>query len=116
MDDQTSDAGTSADPSGAAARGAGDGTAPPPATTAAEVLRGIGFATYLASGVVAGLIVVMWGMSTEADFPGRYLMLLLPLLAAGWALGSRADDLDRRAARRANEPRSASEAQERSAG
>lgn len=79
----------------------------PPATplpsTAGEVLRGLSFAAYTASGVLAVLIMVMWARSVgdgEADFAGRYLLFLLPLLAAASALDARAKQADRTWARR----------------
>lgn len=77
--------------------------APPLPSAAGEVLRGLSFAAYTASGVLALLIMVLWAMSERdghADFPGRYLLFLLPLLAAAWALDARAKDVDRTWARR----------------
>lgn len=104
MDEQTDD--TAREPGVGRAEESSSGSEDPPApmpTTAAEVLRGLSFAGYAAAAVIAALMAAVWAQSDsygEPDFPGRYLFALLPVLAAAWAMGSRAAELDRKAARR----------------
>jgi hypothetical protein len=52
----------------------------------ADALSAIVGALLVASGVLAVLILVTWvGGAAEPNFPGRYLLALLPMLAAaGW--------------------------------
>ena len=83
--------------------GGPDAATPRLPSTAGEVLRGLSFAAYTASGVLGILIMVAWALTArhgDPDFPGRYLLFLLPLVAAAAALDARAKDVDRTWARR----------------
>ncbi len=67
---------------------------------AKDALNGVAGALYFAAFVLAVLMVVVWLRSTpdeyhEADFPGRYLFALLPLLAAAFSLQMKADEIGR---------------------
>lgn len=59
----------------------------------AEVLRGIGAACFAASAVSAVLLMLVW--FREDDFPGRYLVAVVPLVAAALSLYAAAFRVER---------------------